>query len=74
MGSLLGFQLDAWDYATFASMFIVGAGSSPCWCSLWDYPVASQLPATTQTRRQSTSWAGSASSPLSPGYRRSSGP
>jgi hypothetical protein len=26
MESLLGFQLDAWDYATFAAMVIVGAG------------------------------------------------
>jgi hypothetical protein len=26
MESLLGFRLDAWDYATFASLFVVGAG------------------------------------------------
>jgi hypothetical protein len=26
MESVLGFQLDAWDYATFAAMAIVGAG------------------------------------------------
>lgn len=25
MESLLGFQLDAWDYATFASLFVIGA-------------------------------------------------
>jgi hypothetical protein len=26
MDSVLGFRLDAWDYATFAAMAIVGAG------------------------------------------------
>ena len=26
MESMLGFKLDAWDYATFAALFIVGAG------------------------------------------------
>jgi len=26
MESTLGFQLDAWDYATFGALFIVGAG------------------------------------------------
>src|SRR5271165_3756529 len=26
MEALLGFQLDAWDYATFAAMAIIGAG------------------------------------------------
>jgi hypothetical protein len=25
MESMLGFQLDAWDYATFAALFVVGA-------------------------------------------------
>ena len=26
METLLGFKLDFWDYATFAAMFIIGAG------------------------------------------------
>ena len=30
MQSLLGFQLDFWDYATFATLFIVGAAIGGC--------------------------------------------
>lgn len=70
---MLGFDLDLWDYITFAALFILAVGALMASFLYLDLPGESRLPASIRTLKQSILWVGSGFSPLCLGFKHSYG-